>query len=62
MPQARRFSVIIGALALGIGAAAAPAAARGVPFKISSYNVTYEGSGSYAKYTVRLSHAPAHGN
>jgi len=57
MPQARRFSVIIGALALGIGVAAAPAAARGVPFRISSYNVTYEGSGSYG---VKQVDGPSH--
>lgn len=57
MRQARRFSVITVALAVGFGVAAGPAAARRLPFKILSYKVTYEGSGSYS---VKGVDGPAH--
>ncbi|HUZ30023.1 MAG TPA: hypothetical protein VMU90_12320 [Solirubrobacteraceae bacterium] len=48
MLYVRKFAIGFCALALGLAIGASAAAARRVPFKISSYKVTYEGSGTYS--------------
>jgi hypothetical protein len=57
MVYVRRFAIGFSALALGLAVGASAAAARGVSFKISTYKVTYEGSGSYS---VKQSDGPSH--
>jgi hypothetical protein len=48
MVRLLKVSTGICTLALGLGVAASPAAARRLPFKIATYKVVYKGSGSYS--------------